>query len=61
MFIRKSRTAERSVDIDLIEPIQETTIESKKQKKGGKNNFLGEQILHGQFLQQTKEVGNQDG
>ena len=33
MFIRKSRTAERSVDIDLIEPIQETTIESKKQKK----------------------------
>ena len=49
------------MDIDLIEPIQETTIESKKQKKGGKNNFLGEQILHGQFLQQTKEVGNQDG
>ena len=33
-------TAARSVDIYLIEPIRETTIETKKKKKEGKNNFL---------------------
>ena len=31
-------TAVRTVDIDLIEPIQETPIEAKEK---GKNNFLG--------------------
>ena len=33
-------TAARSVDIDLIEPIRETTIEAKKQKNR-KEQFLG--------------------
>ena len=33
-------TAARSVDIYLIEPIRETTIETKKKKKEGKNNFF---------------------
>ena len=36
-YVKESRerllTAARSVDIDLIEPIRETTIEAKKQKK----------------------------
>ena len=36
-YVEESRehllTAARSVDIDLVEPIQETTIEAKKQKK----------------------------
>ena len=36
-YVKESRerllTAARSMDIDLIEPIRETTIEAKKQKK----------------------------
>ena len=32
-FSQRLLTAARSVDIDLVEPIQETTIEAKKQKK----------------------------
>ena len=33
------------MDIGLIEPIRETTIEVKKQKKEEKNNFLGRKII----------------
>ena len=53
-------TAGRSVDIDLIEPIRKTTIEAKKQKKEKRTISWEEKMLHGQFVQQTKEVGNQD-
>ena len=61
---KKSRerllTAARSVDIDLIEPIQETTIEAKKQKKKERTISWEEKMLHGQFVRQTKEVWNKD-
>ena len=53
-------TAASSVDIDLIEPIPETTIEAKKQKKEERTISWEEKMLHGQFVQQTKEIGNQD-
>ena len=53
-------TAARSVDIDLIEPIRETIIETKKQKKKQRVISCVRKMLHGQFVQQTKEVGNQD-
>ena len=53
-------TASRSVDIDLIVPILETTIEVKKRKKEEKTISWEEKILHGQFVRQTKEVWNQD-
>ena len=46
--------------IDLIEPIRETTIEAKKQKKEEKAVSWEEKTLHGQFIQQTREVGSQD-
>ena len=63
-YVKESRerlfTAARSVDIDLIEPIRETTIEAKKQKKEERTISWEEKMLHGQFAQQTKEVGNQD-
>ena len=45
-------TAARSVDIDLIE--------AKKQKKKQRAISCVGKMLHGQFVQQTKEVGNQD-
>ena len=53
-------TAARSVDIDLIEPIRKTLIEAKKQKKKERTISWEEKMLHGQFVRQTKEVGNQD-
>ena len=53
-------TAARSVNIDLIEPIGKTTTEAKKQKKEERKIYREEKMLHGQFVQQTKEVGNQD-
>ena len=53
-------TAARSVDIDLIEPIRKTTIEAKKQTKEERTISWEEKMLHGQFVRQTKEVGNQD-
>ena len=53
-------TATRSVDIDLIEPIRETTFQTKKQNKEERTVSLEEQMLHGQCVRQTKEVGNQD-
>ena len=60
---RKSRdrllTAARSVDIDLIEPIREITIEAKKQKEEKKTTLWVEKMLHDQFIRQTKEVGSQ--
>ena len=63
-YVKESRerllTAVRSVDIDLTESVRETTIEAKKQKKEEITYFLGGKMLHAQFVQQTKEVGNQD-
>ena len=63
-YVKESRerllTAARSVDIDLMQPIRETTIEAKKQKKEERKISWEEQMLHGQFVQQTKEVGNRD-
>ena len=60
---RKSRDrlliAARSVDIDLIEPIREITIEAKKQKEEKKTTLWVEKMLHDQFIRQTKEVGSQ--
>ena len=53
-------TASRPADIDLIEPIQETTIEAKKQKKEERTVSWEEKMLHDQFVRQIKEVGNQD-
>ena len=53
-------TATRSVDIDLIEPIRETTFQTKKQNKEERTVSLEEQMLHGQCVRQIKEVGNQD-
>ena len=52
--------AARSVDFHLIESILETTIEAKKQKKEERTISWGEKMLHGQFVRQTKGVGNQD-
>ena len=58
-YVKESRecllTAARSVDIDLIEPIQETTTEAKKQKKKEITISWEEKMLHGQFVRQTKE------
>ena len=63
-YVKNSRerllTAARSVDIDLIEPIRKTTIVPKKQKKEEKTTSWEGKMLHGQFVRQTKEVGNQD-
>ena len=53
-------TVASSVDIDLIEPIPETTIEAKKQKKEERTISWEGKMLHGQFVPQAKEVGNQD-
>ena len=47
----------RSVYIDLIEPIQETTIEAKKQKKEERAISWEKKKMHCQFFRQTKEVG----
>ena len=63
-YVKQSRerllTAARSVDIDLIEPIRKTTIVAKKQTKEERTISWEEKMLHGQFVRQTKEVGNQD-
>ena len=53
-YVKKSRecflTAARSVDIDLIEPIREATIEAKKQKKKEKTISWEKKMLHCQFI-----------
>ena len=63
-YVKESRerllTAAISVDIDLFEPIRKTVIEAKKQKKEEITISWNEKKLHGQFVQQTKEVGNRD-
>ena len=63
-YVKKSGerllTAARSVDIALVEPIRETAIETKNQKKEERTISWEEKMLHGQFVRQTKEVGNQD-
>ena len=63
-YVKESRerllTAARSVDIDFIEPIRETTTEAKKQKKEERTISSEEKMLHGQFVRHTKEAGNQD-
>ena len=63
-YVKKSGecllTAARSVDIALVEPIRETAIEAKNQKKEERTISWEEKMLHGQFVRQTKEVGNQD-
>ena len=50
-YVKESRehlfTAAKSVDIDLIEPIGETAIEAKKQKKEETAIYLEEKMLHG--------------
>ena len=43
--------AARSVDIDLTQPIRETTIETKTQKKEERTISWEERMLHGQFVQ----------
>ena len=57
-YVKESRqrllAAARSVDIDMIEPIRETTIEAKKQKKEERTISWEEKMLHGQFVRQTK-------
>ena len=53
-------TVARSVDIDLIEPIRETVIEPKKKNTEERTISWEEKMLHGQFVRQNKEVGNQD-
>ena len=53
-------TAAGPLDIDLIESIRETKIEAKKQKKEERTISWEEKMLHGQFVQQTKKMGNQD-
>ena len=52
--------AARSMDIDLIEAIRKTTIAAKKEKQGEEQFLAGKKMMHGQFLRQTKAVGNQD-
>ena len=63
-YVKESRerslTVARSVDICLIEPIRETTIQAKEQKKDERTISWEEKMLHGQFARQTSEVGNQD-
>ena len=63
-YVKESReclfTTARSVDIDLIELIQETKIEVKKQKKVERTICCEEKMSHGQFMRQTKEVRNQN-
>ena len=53
-YLKESRerllTTGRSVDIDLIEPIRETTIEAKKQKKEERAISWEENMLHSQFI-----------
>ena len=50
----------RSMDFDLIDPVQQTRIDTKRQKKEERTSSWEEKMLHGQSVQQTKEVGNQD-
>ena len=63
-YVKESRerllTAARSVSIDLIEPIRETTVETQKQKKEERTISWEEKMLYCQFVRQIKEVGNQD-
>ena len=62
-YVKESRerllTAARSVNIDLIEPIQETTIELGR-KRRRKEQFLGSKNVAWQFIQQTNKVRNKD-
>ena len=62
-YVKESRehlfTAARSVDIDLNEPIGETTTEDKKPKKEKRTISWEGKKLHDQFARQTYEVGNQ--
>ena len=62
-YVKESRerllTAARYLDIDLIDPIGETTIEAKKQKKEERTISLEEKMLQSHFAQQTKKVWNQ--
>ena len=50
----------RSMDFDSIDPVQQTRIDTKRQKKEERTSSWEEKMLHGQSVQQTKEVGNQD-
>ena len=54
-YVKESRerllTAARFVEINLIEPIRETTIEAKKQKKEERTISWEEKMLHGKFAQ----------
>ena len=63
-YVKESRerllATARSVDINLMESIQETAIETRKQKKEERTISSEEKMLHGQFVRQNKEVGNQD-
>ena len=53
-YVKESKerllTAARSVDIDLMEPIRETAIGSKKQKKEERTISWEKKMLHGQFV-----------
>ena len=63
-YVKESRkrllTATKSVGIDLIELTRETTIEAKKKKEEKRAIFREKKTLHGQFVRQTKKVGNLD-
>ena len=63
-YVKESRerllTLARSVDIDLIEPIRETTIEATKQKKEERTISWEESNLHGQCVRQIKDMRSQD-
>ena len=48
------------MDIDLIEPIRQTTKKANKQKKRARTIIWEEKILHGKFVRQTKEVENRN-
>ena len=48
-------TAARSLNIDVIESIGETTIEAKRQKKEERTISWEEKMLHRQFVRQTKK------
>ena len=53
-YVKESRerllTTARYVDIDLIESIQETTIEAMKQKKEERTISWEKRMLYGQFV-----------
>ena len=53
-------TTSGSVDIDLIKPVGQTTIEAKNQKKEEIAIYWEEKTLHDHFGKKIKEVRNQD-